>query len=428
MGNKFHLYFTRPDSSGRKPVDGIGVLVMRFSMRSKVHPMLHDRQSTASSQPPPAEIEASGLVYVIDADEGISRQKRGNGFHYVLPSGKKVRDAVTMRRIKSLAIPPAWSDVWICPTAKGHIQATGRDARGRKQYRYHPEWQQSRDETKFENILKFAKLLPKLRKTVRRHMRRKNLDREKVLATVVSLLETTLIRVGNSEYAKANGSYGLTTLKDRHVSFTRDKAKFRFRGKTGKEWRVAVNDRRIARIVKGCQDLPGQHLFQYELDDGEARPITSSDVNDYLREVTGETISAKDFRTWAGTVLAAVALSEFEAVDSEAAAKRNVRRAIETVAMRLGNTATICRKCYVHPEILNCYFEGDLARTLSRRIERELSGCLGELSAAEAATLALLHRRLNPRKAKRGAAHKVPGRPKRSSIRTDAGGANLTAS
>jgi DNA topoisomerase I len=365
--------------------------------------MLQELRSTDGSDTAPAEIEAAGLIYVSDADAGISRLRGRNDFRYVLPSGRKVKDSAMIRRIRSLAIPPAWSDVWICPSSKGHIQATGRDTRGRKQYRYHPDWQQSRDETKFENILKFAKLLPKIRKSVRRHMRRKHLDREKVLATVVSLLETTLIRVGNSEYAKSNGSYGLTTLKDRHVSFSRAKTKFRFRGKTGKEWRVAVDDRRIARIVKDCQDLPGQHLFQYEAGDGEPRPISSSDVNAYLRDVTGESISAKDFRTWAGTLLAAVALSEFEAVDSEAAAKRNVRKAIEAVAMRLGNTATICRKCYVHPEILNCYLEGDLARTLSHRIERELSGRLQELLPAEAATLALLHRRLNPRKTKRGA-------------------------
>ncbi len=339
-----------------------------------------------------------GLVYVSDADPGIRRVLRGKSFNYILPSGGRLKNATTLKWIRALAIPPAWTDVWISPSANGHIQATGRDERGRKQYRYHPAWAASRDETKFGRILSFARKLPRIGRTVRRHMRHKKLDREKVLATVVSLLEITLIRVGNPEYARTNGSYGLTTLKDRHVSFTGSQAKFRFRGKTGKEWRVAVHDRRIARIIKGCQDLPGQHLFQYEGEDGSVRPITSSDVNAYLREFGGEDISAKDFRTWAGTVLAAVALSEFETVDTASAAKRNVRRAIETVAMRLGNTPTICRKCYVHPEILNEYLEGDLAKQLARRIRSELSRNLGELSAAEAATLALLHRRLLPRK------------------------------
>ncbi|HET6389780.1 DNA topoisomerase IB [Hyphomicrobium sp.] len=349
-------------------------------------------------------VEEAGLTYVNDGDPGIARKKRGSGFSYTLPSGGTVKDARTERRIRSLAIPPAWTDVWICPLPNGHIQATGRDARGRKQYRYHPDWHRTRDEAKFEKILAFAKVLPKLRKTVRRHTRRKRLDREKVLATVVTLLDETLIRVGNEEYARANGSFGLTTLKDRHVTFSSSQAKFRFRGKTGKEWRVAVHDRRIARIVKRCQDLPGQHLFQYEAEDGSVRQITSADVNAYLREVAGEEISAKDFRTWAGTVLAAAALAEFENVDSEAAAKRNVRAAIESVASRLGNTPTICRKCYVHPEILNCYLSGELVRSIARKIENELATRMSELSAAEAATLALLHRRLRSsrRSARRG--------------------------
>jgi DNA topoisomerase-1 len=339
------------------------------------------------------DAEDAGLKYVNDDDPGIARKVIGERFVYVLPSGRSVKDTRTKARIKKLVIPPAWTDVWICPMASGHIQAKGRDARGRKQYRYHPEWQKSRDETKFNKILAFARVLPRLRKRIRQHMRRKRLDREKVLATVVMLLELTLIRVGNKEYARTNGSFGLTTLQDRHVTFSKSETRFRFRGKTGKVWKLAISDRRIARIVRSCQDLPGQHLFQYEDEDG-IHAVTSEDVNAYLREVTGEDISAKDFRTWAGTVLAAVALSEYEAVDSEAAAKRNIRRAIESVAARLGNTPTICRKCYVHPEILQCYFEGELAQTLTAKIERELTHRLGELSAAEAATLALLHRRL----------------------------------
>lgn len=340
------------------------------------------------------EAEEIGLTYVNDADPGIVRKARGKSFSYILPSGGSVKDPRTKARIKKLAIPPAWTDVWICPTASGHIQATGRDARGRKQYRYHTEWQKSRSDTKFDKMLTFAKVLPTIRKRVRRHMGRKRLDREKVLATVVTLLERTLIRVGNKEYARTNGSFGLTTLQDRHVTFSKGETRFRFRGKTGKMWRLALTDRRIARIVRDCQDLPGQHLFQYESEDG-VRAVTSENVNEYLREISGENISAKDFRTWSGTVLAAVALAEFEAVDGDAAAKRNVRQAIENVAGRLGNTPTICRKCYIHPEILQCYLDGQLVKLLKSRIERELTRKLGELLPAEAATLALLHRRLS---------------------------------
>jgi DNA topoisomerase I len=360
-----------------------------------------NRVAETEASSPPEEIETAGLSYASDTEPGIRRHAQGKRISYRSPSGKVVRDVATLKRIQALVIPPAWTDVWICPKANGHIQATGRDARGRKQYRYHAAWAQSRDESKFGRILTFAKVLPKLRKIVRRQMRRKRLDREKVLATIVYLLENTLIRVGNAEYARTNKSYGLTTLKDGHVSFTGSVAKFRFRGKTGKEWRVAVHDRRIARIIKGCQDLPGQHLFQYEDEEGEPHPVTSSDVNNYLRDIAGEDVSAKDFRTWAGTVLAAAALAEFEAVDSEAAAKRNVRQAIEHVAMRLGNTPTICRKCYVHPEILSGYFEGDLVTLIANKIEGELKHRLKMLSAAEAATLALLHRRLKPKRNRR---------------------------
>jgi DNA topoisomerase-1 len=358
--------------------------------------MLRDGSGDDAATSQNAEIaDDVGLTYVNDGEPGIARKCVGRGFSYASSSGAIVKDAKTKARIRSLAIPPAWSDVWICPRANGHIQATGRDQRGRKQYRYHPDWQTARDEAKYSKILAFAKALPKLRKSLKRDMRRRSLDRRKVLATVVTLLESTLIRVGNREYARDNGSFGLTTLQDRHVTFAKSEARFRFRGKTGKIWSLAIDDKRIARIVKGCQDLPGQHLFQYETADEGIRAVTSGDVNSYLRELTGQDISAKDFRTWAGTVLAAAALSEFEAVDSEAAAKRNIRRAIETVATRLGNTPTICRKCYVHPEIVNSYLEGQLAQILKSRVERELTRHLGELSAAEAATLAFLHRRLN---------------------------------
>ena len=363
-----------------------------------------DQDLSAETSPNSTIAEEAGLAYVNDDDPGITRKVNGKRFLYILPSGAVVKDTRTKARIRSLAIPPAWTDVWICPTAGGHIQATGRDARGRKQYRYHPDWQKTRDEAKFVKMLSFAKALPKLRKRIRRDMRRRRLDQRKVLATIVALLQSTLIRVGNKEYARTNGSYGLTTLQDHHVSFSKSETRFRFRGKTGKIWHLAISDRRIARIVRSCQELPGQHLFQYETENGEIRAVTSDDVNGYLRELSGDDdISAKDFRTWAGTVLAAVALSEFEAFDSEAAAKRNVRRAIESVAQRLGNTPTICRKCYVHPEILQCYLDGELVQTLKKRIERELAQRLGELAPAEAATLALLHRRLNGAKKSRRA-------------------------
>ncbi len=349
--------------------------------------------------------EEAGLVYVSDGDAGIRRRGSGKRVSYLTPSSALLKDEKTKARIRTLAIPPAWTEVWICPKANGHIQATGRDARGRKQYRYHSDWQKSRDQAKYTKVVAFAKNLPKLRKRLRQDLRRRNLDRRKVLATVVTLLERTLIRVGNREYARTNGSFGLTTLQDRHVSFAKSEMRFHFRGKTGKVWRLALSDRRIARIVRDCQELPGQHLFQYEAEDG-IRAVTSEDVNGYLREISGDAdISAKDFRTWAGTVLAAVALSEFEAVDSEAAAKRNVRQAIENVAARLGNTPTICRKCYVHPEILESYLDGGLVKTLKVSIEKELSHRLGALSAAEAATLAFLHRRL-----KTGAQSRKPRR------------------
>ena len=271
-----------------------------------------DQDLSAETSPNSTIAEEAGLVYVNDDDPGITRKVNGKRFSYILPSGAVFKDARTKARIRSLAIPPAWTDVWICPTAGGHIQATGRDARGRKQYRYHPAWQKMRDEAKFVKMLSFAKALPKLRKRIRRDMRRRRLDQRKVLATIVALLESTLIRVGNKEYARTNGSYGLTTLQDRHVSFSKSETRFRFRGKTGKIWHLAISDRRIARIVRSCQELPGQHLFQYEAEDGEIRAVTSDDVNSYLRELSGDAdISAKDFRTWAGTVLAAVALSEF---------------------------------------------------------------------------------------------------------------------
>ena len=338
-----------------------------------------------------ASAEEAGLRFVGDDEKGIVRLPSGKAFRYRAASGSSVTDERTLARIKSLVIPPAWTDVWICARADGHIQATGRDARGRKQYRYHPDWTRVRDEAKFERLIDFGKALPKVRRTISRHMSERGLGRRKVLATVAYLLDTTLVRVGNREYARDNKSYGLTTLQDRHVTFSGSALRFQFRGKTGKEWKLKLSDRRAARIVRSCQDLPGQHLFQYEDDEGLVRQVSSADVNDYIRSVAGAEVTAKDFRTWAGTVLAAMALREFEPAEAEAAAKRNVRRAIEKVAARLGNTPAICRKCYVHPEMLAAYLDGKLAGLLEKAPDKALKRAFAALPAEEAATLLLLH-------------------------------------
>jgi DNA topoisomerase I len=338
--------------------------------------------------------ESAGLLYVSDERPGIRRRKAGKGFTYCKPDGKKVTDEAALKRIRSLAIPPAWTDVWICPKANGHIQATGRDAKGRKQYRYHPQFREVRESVKFEHVMEFARLLPTIRAKVSEHMALRGLPREKVLATTVHLLETTLIRVGNEDYAKQNKSYGLTTLRDPHVRVEGSELRFQFKGKSGKTWRLKVKDRRVAKIVKACQELPGQELLQYIDENGERQDVTSADVNNYLREITGQDITAKDFRTWAGTVLAALALREFEAFDSDARAKKNVRAAIESVSSRLGNTPTICRKCYVHPEILNSYVSGSLLLEIKDEVEAELRDELTGLRPEEAAVMTLLQNRL----------------------------------
>jgi DNA topoisomerase-1 len=338
--------------------------------------------------------ESAGLTYVSDEEPGIRRRKSGAGWSFRGPDGKVIKDPKTLARIRSLAIPPAYTDVWICPDPRGHIQATGRDAKGRKQYRYHPRWREVRDSTKFEHMLDFAKALPAIRERIDADMAKRGLPREKVLATVVHLLENTLIRVGNMDYVKQNKSYGLTTLRDRHVDVDGAKLRFQFKGKSGKTWALQVQDRRIARIVKACQDVPGQHLFQYIDETGTRVPVTSTDVNAYLREISGRDITAKDFRTWAGTVLAAIALQEFEEFDNAAKAKKNVRAAIEKVSARLGNTPTICRKCYIHPEIVNGYLEGSLLEGLKQEVEAELREELASLKPEEAAVLTLLKARL----------------------------------
>jgi DNA topoisomerase-1 len=357
--------------------------------------------------------ETAGLRYVSDEEPGIRRKKSGTGFTYTGPDGRKIDDKATLERIRSLAIPPAYTDVWICTKANGHIQATGRDAKGRKQYRYHPAFREVRESTKYEHMLEFAKGLPAIRKTIDEHMSLRGLPREKVLATVVHLLENTLIRVGNSDYVKQNKSYGLTTLRDPHVKVEGGELRFQFKGKSGKTWRLQVKDRRIARIVKACQDLPGQDLFQYLDENGEQQSITSADVNAYLKEITGSEITAKDFRTWAGTVLAALALAEFEEFDSDAKAKKNVRAAIEKVSARLGNTPSICRKCYVHPEVFASYLDGGLLLDIKEEIEVELREDLASLKPEEAAVLALLEQRLSREVEKQ--VQKKPAKKRRAS-------------
>ena len=341
-----------------------------------------------------AAAKAAGLRYVIDSMPGIRRRRTGRAFSYRDPQGRTIKDTAEIRRLRALAIPPAWTDVWICPHPRGHIQATGRDDRGRKQYRYHPEWRAVRDAHKFDRMLVFGRALPQIRARLDADMRRHGLPREKVLATVVRLLESTLIRVGNAEYARENKSFGLTTIRHDHVEVNGTELAFEFRGKSGKLHKVTTRDRRLARIVRACQELPGQELFQYVDADGVRHDVDSADVNAYLQEITGEPFTAKDFRTWAGTVLASLALAEFETFDTKAAAKRNVTRAIEHVANHLGNTVAVCRKAYIHPAILDSYLDGSLLEFLKGQVEEALREELGGLSSEEAAVLAFLQQRL----------------------------------
>ncbi len=343
---------------------------------------------------PVESAEMAGLRYVTDSQPGITRKARGSSFGYVDAHGRAVRDKNILGRIRSLVIPPAWTNVWICPIENGHLQATGFDARKRKQYRYHPRWREVRDDSKYEKMIAFARALPKIRKRVARDLKRRGLPREKVLAAVVKLLETTLIRVGNDEYARDNESFGLTTMRDRHAEVKGSRIRFDFRGKSGIEREIDIRDARLAKVVRECQDLPGQELFEYVDEQGQVRDVGSSDVNDYLHEIAGDGFSAKDFRTWAGTALAAQALQEFEDFDSEAGAKRNITRAIERVAERLGNTKAVCRKCYVHPAIIDAYLDRSLVATLKAKTEKVLRSSLSTLSPEEAAVLALLQQRM----------------------------------
>jgi DNA topoisomerase-1 len=342
---------------------------------------------------PVASARAAGLRYVIDDKPGLTRHKRGKGFVYLGPDGKPVKDAATLARIRALAIPPAYTGVWICPTENGHLQATGRDARGRKQYRYHPRWREVRDEVKYGRLLAFGAALPVIRGRTTRDLEAAGLPREKVLAALVQLLEKTLIRIGNEEYARTNKSFGLTTMRDGHVEVKGSTLIFEFRAKSGIQQTVDLREPRLAKTVKKCQDLPGQTLFQYLDEDGVRQTVDSGDVNDYLREITGQEFTAKDFRTWAGTVLAACALREFEEFSSEAQAKKNIVQAIESVARKLGNTKAVCRKCYVHPAVLDAYLDGTTIDVITKHASRLLRKFNG-LSREEVAVLALLQHRL----------------------------------
>ena len=325
--------------------------------------MIAGRSRPASPAPDSAPDGAADRAphYVSDEEPGITRRRAGRGWSYRDPSGRIIRDRAVLDRIRALAIPPAYADVWICPSPLGHIQATGRDARGRKQYRYHAAFRSARDDAKFGHLLDFANALPRIRAAVEAHMARRGLPRDKVLATIVHLLEATMIRVGNADYARRNQSYGLTTLHCRHVRLDGHDLRFRFRGKSGRIWRLKLTDRRVARIVRQCQDLPGQKLFQYVDDEGAQCGISSGDVNDYLREISGACVTAKDFRTWTGTVLAATALAALPAVDCPADAKRNLATVMSGVAAQLGNTAAVCRSGYVHPQVIESYLAGALA-------------------------------------------------------------------
>ena len=342
---------------------------------------------------PQASAEEAGLRYVSDTMPGIRRRRAGGGFRYIGADGRRITDPDRIAWFKGLAIPPAWTDVWISPVKRGHMQATGRDARGRKQYRYHPRWREVRDEAKYGRLIEFARALPTIRRRTDRDLRRRGLPREKVLALVVRLLEATLIRVGNEEYARENASFGLSTLRDRHVKGEGSRVRFSFKGKSGKEHDVPIQDRRLARLVRQVQEIPGQEVFQYLDGDGQRQSIDSGDVNDYLREITGQEFTAKDFRTWAGTIAASMALQDFLEIDDDAGRKKAIIGAIEKVAGQLGNTPAVCRACYVHPDVLDSYLDGTLVDALAERARGAGRGAHA-LRPEEAAVLGLLQARL----------------------------------
>ena len=334
------------------------------------------------------------LRYVTDESPGITRIKNGKSFSYKDANGKKVTDKETIERIRHLAIPPAYIHVWICPYSNGHLQATGKDSRGRKQYRYHGRWRKIRDETKYDTMIAFGKALPKIRRRVHKDVKLPGLPKEKILATIVELMEKTLIRVGNEEYARENKSYGLTTMQNKHVEIHGSQIHFEFKGKSNVQHDIGLNDTRLARIIKNCQDLPGHELFQYVDENGERHAVHSEDVNTYLKDITGQDFTAKDFRTWYGTVLTARALQAFEAFDSEAEGKKNIIMAVESVAKELGNTKAVCRKCYIHPAIINSYMDKSLAKSLEQKISATLKGSIHNLKPEEVAVMAFLERQL----------------------------------
>lgn len=343
----------------------------------------------------PPHTAHAGLVYASDDEPGIRRVRKGKGFTYFFPDGKRVTDRTTLDRIHALVIPPAWKEVWISTRARGHLQATGRDARGRKQPLYHATWRAVRDADKFSRMVGFARALPRIRRRVARDLGLPGLPREKVIATIVRLLEMTYARIGNEEYAKENGSFGLTTLRDRHVTISGSTVRFLFRGKSGREVEVGVTNRRVARVVKRCEELPGQMLFQYIGSDGERHKVHSDDVNQYLHEVSGEDFTAKDFRTWSATVLAIGALRDVARFESDAEAKRNVVAAIDSVARRLGHTRAVCRRSYVHPSVIDTYMDGSFESILSV----VSSKAYRNLKADEVAVLALLRRKVKAKAA-----------------------------
>src|SRR5437764_11501816 len=343
---------------------------------------------------PAVAAKGGQLRYVHDSMPGITRHRARNGLDYRLPDGSLVRDIATLKRIRALAIPPAWTDVWICRDPNGHLQATGRDQRGRKQYRYHARWREVRDEAKYGKLLIFARVLPLIRTRVEEDLKPSGLPRERVLAAVVRLMELTLFRVGNNQYAKKNKSFGLTTLRDRHVRIDGGHIHLSFRGKSGNRYESDINDRRLARIVKGCRGLPGYELFQYLDDEGDQHAVGSEEVNAYLREIAGEEITAKDFRTWAGTQLAAKALRGFRDLDTESKRKKAIVRAVEKVAKHLGNTPAICRRCYIHPAIFEGYVDGTLLEALAAKADADLNENNEHMSPEEAAVTAYLRLRL----------------------------------
>jgi DNA topoisomerase I len=338
--------------------------------------------------------EAVGLRYVSDETPGFGRQRVEDGFQYVDTKGDLISDEDVIHRIEALRIPPAWEEVWICPLPNGHLQATGRDAKGRKQYRYHEQWRQLRDQTKFTRMIAFSEALPKIRERIEHDLKLPGLPKEKVLATVLRLMELTRIRVGNEEYAKTNKSFGLTTMRDRHVDISGSTIHFKFRGKSGVEHDIEIHDRRLARIVKNCRDIPGQELFQYIDENGQRQSIDSGNVNDYLREITGEDFTAKDFRTWGGTVLATLELHEAGVGESKTAIKKAIVQAIKTVAQHLGNRPATCRKYYVHPAVLSAYETGSLSEVMTKHVEDEIEELSYGLRCEELVVVTLLKQQL----------------------------------